>query len=137
MSKNVLLKGLTAGVVAFFLGWLIYGVLLKGCMEGECSEAMKGMMRAESDMIWWALIASNLLFGYMIALYGTAQGASGWMDWAKKSALIGAVYSLAYGLSGYAMMDMMSLQGFLTDAAITAVMAACMGAAASFVGNEE
>ena len=137
MSKNVLLKGLTAGVVAFFLGWLLYGVLLKGCMDGECTEAMKGIMRAESDMIFWALIASNLLFGYIIALYGTAQGASGWLDWAKKSAFIGALYSLAYGLSGYALMDMMSLQGFLTDAVITSVMAACMGVAASFVGNEE
>ena len=64
MNKTIL-GGLAGGIAFFLLGWLMYGILLPkimtDCFSMDCS-------RKEEDMVWWALIASNLIWGYALSL---------------------------------------------------------------------
>lgn len=58
MNTKTIVAGILAGVAYFFLGWIMYGMLLESTfasMQGTAS----GVMRAEDDMVWWALILGS------------------------------------------------------------------------------
>lgn len=61
-----ILKGtLIGGVLFFFMGWLIWGILLSGFMAENTNQAFN---RPENEMVWWSLILSNLLLGLLMTL---------------------------------------------------------------------
>jgi hypothetical protein len=54
-TKKILYGGITGGVAFFFLGWLIYGILLNyEANQNQCAA------RPMDQFIWPALILSNL-----------------------------------------------------------------------------
>lgn len=102
-TKRIVIGTLVAGVTMFLLGWLIYGILLMPFMDDS---AFKEFMRAEEDMIWWAMIASNLAWGLILTLVlewsnvFTPGGA------AKIGAIFGLLAGLGFDLSFYSMTTM-------------------------------
>ena len=64
-TKNRLLATLVGFVVFFLLGWLVYGMLLMDFYANNAGSAT-GVMRAEDEMIWWALILGNLFQTYLL-----------------------------------------------------------------------
>ena len=70
-TKKVLLSGIAGGIVYFLLGWLIYGILLMDYMSANSSP---GVMKSEDQMVWWALITSNLIYGILISYLLNAVG---------------------------------------------------------------
>jgi hypothetical protein len=63
-TNKILLGGITGGVVLFLLGWIICGLLLINYTIANYNQCMNRPMQ---EMIWWALILSNLALGFLLA----------------------------------------------------------------------
>jgi hypothetical protein len=66
-----------SGIAFFFLGWLVWGILLAGMMESMYNPALN---RPENEMIWWAMIVSNLTLALMVTLVLNWASAKSVMD---------------------------------------------------------
>ncbi len=133
-TKNVLISGIAGGIAFFFLGWIIYGMLLMDYMTSVCP-VIPGLNRPESEFVWWALIASNLLSGLFLAYIFDLGKISGWLNGAKTGAIVGFLMSTTWDLSFYSMTNMISRQGMIADVAAGTVMTALGGIVIGMVIN--
>ena len=127
MNTKTMISGILGGVTFFLLGWLIYGFLLKDMMA-EMGGTATGVMRAETEMVWWAMILGNLAFGFAFAyVLGSWSGVTTFMGGAKAGATVAFLFELGYDLSWYSMTNVMSTKGVCMDVIITTVMSAIAG----------
>lgn len=125
MNSKTLIAGLVGGVASFFLGWLLYGMVLMSFMA-EHSNA--SIMRAEADMIWWALILSNLLWGLSVALLLSWANVSNFMTGMTKAGIFGLILSLGWDLSLYSTSTWFAdTTGLIVDVLASTVMTAIIG----------
>jgi hypothetical protein len=66
MDTRTLLAALVGGVVAFLLGWLIFGMLLMGWMEAHML-SYPGLMKTEEEMNLALMFLSNLCLALLLA----------------------------------------------------------------------
>jgi len=104
-TQKILAGTLVAGIVMFFLGWLIYGVLLAGFLSANCDNSNA---RPMEEMVWWALILANFASGLLLALTLGWSGSITMGAGFKIGALLGLLIALAFDLSMYAMTTMYS-----------------------------
>ncbi len=102
-TKKLVIGTLVAGVVAFLLGWLIYGIALTSYMAENC---VNPTARPEAEMVWWALVLSNFVYGLLLAILLDWQKAATWQDGLKVGAILGTLTALGFDLSMYAMTTM-------------------------------
>ena len=130
-SQKFIIGGIAGGIVFFILGWVIYGMLLKDFMNGNIAP---GTMRADSDMIWWALVVGNLAMGFLLAYVIGKGGAISAGKGAGTGFVLGLLVCLSYDLITYATSTTLtSLKGVAADVAATAVMGAIGGAVVGLV----
>jgi len=104
-TKQIVIGALVGGVSMFLLGWLIYGVLLSSVME----ELWTGCnARPMEEMIWWAMIASNLVWGLLLAVVLDWSGSITMGAGAKVGAVLGLLCVLGFDLGMYSMTTMFS-----------------------------
>jgi hypothetical protein len=112
------------GITYFFLGWLVWGILLMDFMSANMNQCA-----ARTDvMIWWAMIASALAAALLLTLI---------LNWAKAKGVInglfyGALFGLLYGsvvdLSSWSMTTMFNNFGVLiVDILLSTVVFAIVG----------
>jgi len=104
-TNKILLGGLAGGVTLFLLGWMIYGILL---MDYTTANTNQCMNRPNGEMIWWALILSNIALGFFLSFAFTWSNTTEIMACAKISAIIGLLLSLSINLGYYSMTNMYS-----------------------------
>jgi len=102
-TNKILLGGVAGGVALFLLGWVIYGILL---MDYATTNYNQCMNRPNMEMIWWALILSNLAYGVLIAYLFSRTGTTGFIGGAKLGAIIGILLSISIDLGYYSMTTM-------------------------------
>ncbi len=100
MNMKILKGTVIGGVVFFFMGWLIWGILLADFMAANYNPAVN---RPADEMIWWSLILSNLVTALFLTLVLDWSGAKGMVDGIKTGALFGFLYALSIDLSLYSM----------------------------------
>lgn len=106
------------GIVYFLLGWLVYGILLMDFMSENMNNCLN---RTDGTMIWWAIIASNLLFALLLTLILNWANAKSYVDGLRIGATFGVIYSLAINLSFLSMTTMYaSYTPILVDAIVSA-----------------
>jgi hypothetical protein len=98
-TKQLLLGTLLGGVSFFFLGWLIFGILLSPIMEANCSNISRPM----EEMLFGPLIVSNLLWGLLISLNMAWTQKTGALAGLKTATLLGLIITSAMDLSLYSM----------------------------------
>ena len=98
-TKNLLLGTLLGGVSFFFLGWLIFGILLSPIMEANCSNIARPM----EEMLFGPLIVSNLLWGLLISISMAWTQKTGALAGLKTASLLGLIITSAMDLSLYSM----------------------------------
>ena len=129
-SQKFIVGGVVGGIVYFVLGWVTYGMLLKDFMS---SNVATGTMRADADLIWWALIVGNLAMGFLLAYVigkGNVSAGSG----AGVGFTLGLLVCLGYDLISYATSTTVnSLKVIAADVAATAVMSAIVGGIVGWV----
>lgn len=127
MNLKILKGTVFGGVVYFFLGWLVYGILLADFSLANYNQCMN---RPMADMVWWAMILSNLVYALFLTLMLKWSGASGWLDGLKTGALFGLLFGVTIDLSFYSMTTMYnSIGSMAVDLVVMTVMAAIIGAA--------
>ncbi len=125
MKSSTIIAGLIAGVVSFFLGWLVFGILLEKLYQAH-TIAYAGLNKAEPVM--WALIVGNLTWG-MLAAYVLDLGNANSIG---KGFICGFILfgliTLGFDMFFLAFMNLMSLKMSLLDIAINAIFGGVIGA---------
>ena len=126
-AKNRILATLVGFVVLFLLGWLLYGMLLMDFYQSNAGSAT-GVMRAEEDMVWWALIAGNLLQAYfLVYVFGNWANITTFGGGAKAGFILGLIVGFAINLNMYATSNLMNMTAALVDPFVSAVMMSITG----------
>lgn len=118
--------GLLGGVINFFLGWLVWGILLMGYMGRHTTNA--SVFRAEEGMIFWAMILSNLFFGFLVAYILYVAKIKTARSGAVVGAIAGALMTAAFDLGIFAQMDIYDTGIFLPDILASALVTGIVGA---------
>ena len=93
-----ILRGtVSGGIVLFLLGWLVYGLLLMSYMTANTNQCAA---RPQAEMVWWAMIVSNLLSAFFLTLVLKWSGAKEILDGLK----IGAIFGVLLGSSTHSLL---------------------------------
>jgi len=131
-ANKFLIGGIIGGIANFLLGWLVWGILLMSFMKEHTTEAGKAVMRADENMIWWALIVANLLLGFLISYILSKAGVMTAGSGAVIGAVVGLLMSAAINLFNYAFMDLSDsattmVVDMLASTVVTAIVGAIIG----------
>lgn len=103
MTKRILRGTLFGGITFFLLGWLIWGILLRDYNAANMNQCANKPME---EMVWWAIIVSNLLNALLLTLILNGSGASGIISGIKTGAVFGLLWSAAMDFSFWSMTNM-------------------------------
>ena len=116
---------LFGGIAFFFLGWLVWGILLMGVMASMMNTTLN---RPNTEMVWWALILSNLVFAQLVTLILNWAGAKTALDGLKIGALVGLLIALSFDLGMYSMTTtIQNVMAIVIDAVAYAVVSGLTG----------
>jgi hypothetical protein len=127
-TQKFLVAGIVGGIVSFFAGYLIYGLVMMDFFTKNAGTAT-GVMRPMADMIWWSLVLGCIFWGLAYSyIFGRANIntlASG----ASAGAVIGLLITAGTDLIMYANSNISNLTGTVVDIVTGAIMGALTGAA--------
>lgn len=130
-AKKRIMATLAGFVVLFLMGWLLYGMLLMDFFMANAGSAT-GVMRSDSEMVWWALILGNVLQSYLLVyIFGKWANVTTFSGGLQNGAMIGLILGYAYDLTMYGTSNTMNLTGALVDPLVATVM---MGLAGGVIG---
>jgi hypothetical protein len=123
-----------AGFIAYFLlGFLFYGVLLMDFYASHAGSAT-GVMRIDDDMVWWSLMAGNVVQAYLLVyIFGNWANITTFGGGLKAGAIIGFIISLGLGLNMYGTTNISDLTSTLVDPIVMAVMFGITGGVIGWV----
>jgi hypothetical protein len=131
MNNKVILAALAGGIAFFLIGWLIYGILLTDFMAANSNACAARKME---EMVWWALIASNLIWALFLAMVFDWTGTTTLMGGLQKGATLGFLTALGFDLGIFAMSTMyLNLTAVLTDVIASTAMSAVAGGLIAYV----
>ena len=132
-TKKFTIGTLVGGIVFFFLGYLVYGLLLSSFFK-QHSIAVAGSMKTMEELIWWALILGNLASGALLTYIFLKLGnVVSFSSGARLGLTIGFFLSLSMDLIRYATENGSDMTGTLTDVIVESVMGAIAGGAIAAV----
>ena len=130
-AKKRIMATLAGFVVLFLLGWILYGMLLMDFYASNSGSAT-GVPRAETEMVWWALIVGNVLQAYLLVyIFGKWANITTFAGGLQAGATIGLILGFAFNLTMFATTNMMNLTAAMVDPFVGAVM---MGITGGVVG---
>ena len=119
-TKNFIVSGLVGGVVAFFLGWLLWGFLFKSFFPDQPDDSTKTMV-----LIFLGSLSYGLLLSYIFVKWAQISTASGG---AKGGAALGLLLALYFDFFHMAMNASDTFQMMAIDLALSIVLGAIIGA---------
>jgi len=133
MDTRTLLAALVGGVVAFLLGWLIFGMLLMGWMEAHML-SYPGLMKTEEEMNLALMFLSNLCLALLLAWSFGRMGVNSLAGGLVTGAVVGFLFYLSVDLSFMAMMNLFDgPMAVVVDVAANTVWTAGVGGAVGFM----
>lgn len=134
-TQKFLVSGIAGGIVAFLLGYLIYGLLLVDFFTHNAGTAT-GLMRANNEMVWWALILGNLLFGLLYSyVFNKWANIHTMGSGAGAGLVLGLLMAAATDFTMYATTNISTITGTLVDILCGGVMAAIVGAVVGWMNG--
>lgn len=117
----------------FFLGWLVYGILLMDFYEANGNQTIN---RPMEEMVWWALIVSNLLSGFLLAIVFDWTNTTDVLEGMKKGAILGFLMSASFDLSMFSMTTwFIGKRLLVVDIGVSTLFVAVGGAVIAWVMN--
>ncbi len=134
MIKKLIYASLVGAVVQFVLGWVVFGLLLSKFMSSQ-SIQYDGLMKDMSSPAFMILVfISGLVMSFFIAFI--------FQRWAKFGTFLKGLYGgmfigffigLAYDISSYAMLNMMSVTGLIVDVICSCILTGILGAVIAWI----
>jgi len=113
MKTRFILAGFAGGVVNFFLGWLLYGILLMSFFEAN-TQHYEGL--AKEMPIMWLTALTCLATGYFLAfIFYRWANISTWKGGFIGGLIIGLFIGLIYDLSFLSMWNFYNVKAALVD----------------------
>lgn len=132
-AKKRILATLVGFVVFFLLGWLFYGFLLMDFYATNSGTATN-VMRAETDMVWWALILGNLFQAYfLVYIFGKWANITTFGGGFSAGLTLGLILGFAFNLGMYGTMNISNLTASLVDPFVSGIMMAITGGAIGWI----
>lgn len=121
-----ILRGTVFGGIAYFLlGWLVWGILLMDFFTANMNQCAG---RPGGEMIWWAIILSNLVMALLLTLILHWARAKSIIDGLKYGALFGLLYGSAIAFSYWSMSTMyLNAGAMVTDILVSSAVMAILG----------
>ena len=126
-AKKRITATLAGFVVLFIMGWLLYGMLLMDFFQSNSGTAT-GVVREETDMVWWALIGGNILQAYLLVyVFGKWANINTFAGGFQNGLVLGLIWGYAYDLTTYGTTNITNLTGALVDPLVMGIMMATAG----------
>lgn len=126
-TNKLVLAGVVGGAVAFFLGFLFYGLLLADFFSNNMGSAT-GVMRADNEMQWGPMVighlAWGLLFAYIFMKWATI---STFNTGAKAGAVIGLLVAVTFDMINLGTTHVGTMTSALVDIVVMTVISAVVG----------
>ena len=130
-AKKRIMATLAGFVVFFFMGFLLYGMLLMDFFMANAGSAT-GVYREDAEMVWWALALGNLLQSYLLVyIFSKWANITTFSSGLQAGAMIGLILGLGYDLTMYGTSNISNLTATLVDPLVVAV---TMGATGGVIG---
>lgn len=126
-TQKFLVSGIVGGIVSFFGGYLIYGLLLADFFAKNAGSAT-GVMRPQAEMVWWSLILGSVFYGLVVSYI--------FNKWANITSLgaglsagfvIGLLLTMGVDFTMYATSNISNLTASLVDIVCGAVLFSLIG----------
>lgn len=132
-TNKIIMGGIVGGIAFFLLGWLIYGIVLMDYMSANSNTCA---MRGEEDMVWWAMIASNIVTALFLALVFSWANVDSVMKGVKTAAMVSFLLALGISLQYYSMTTMYTnLTAVVVDVVASVAMFSITGAIIAWIMN--
>lgn len=123
--KKLVVGGIVGGILFFFLGWLLYGMLLMDFMKNNPG-VVSGYSKETPDFLYLAI--GNLLSGFMMAYIFIKANINTLMGGLIMAAVVGLLMAASYDCVMYATTSLVSKKMMLADVLASTAMSAVAGA---------
>lgn len=133
--QKFLVSGIVGGVVSFFGGYLIYGLLMANFFSNNAGSAT-GVMRGPADMVWWAMIAGSVFMGLTLSYIFnkwaniTSAGAG-----ASAGFVVTLLMTAGWDLLMYGNSNISNLNATIADIICGSILGAITGAVVGFMNG--
>jgi hypothetical protein len=118
-TGRFLTAAVVGGVTFFFLGFLLWGILLDSFFQAHVGSAM-GVVKEPMNFV--ALALGQFFWAVLLAMIlGKWAGVSGFVPGLKIGAVFGLLISLSVGLTQYSMANLADLTATLVDPLVMAI----------------
>ena len=124
--KNFIVGGIVGGVVDFFLGWLIYGIILNDAADPNAGKENLGI-----------IFAGCLAFGFIISyLFSQGEGITKCVPGIKIAAVVGLLMSVWFDCFYHMYDAALDYKMTAMGAGVSVVIAAIVGATVATVNGK-
>lgn len=131
MKTKFFLAVLTASVLAFFGGWLIFGIIFNEYYSSNTNEAAKLLMKSPTNM--WAVAVSNIAWALLITWVLQKTGSTNMMKGFRTSLWVSFLVVLVFNLSMYAFWNIYELPFLIADSVISSIFWGIVGSASGAI----
>ena len=137
-NSKILLAGLVGAIVAFLLGFIVYGNLLAEFFV-ENSGSASGVMRGDDEMQWIPMILGHLTWGLLFAvIFGRWANITTFATGAKAGALLGFLIGASFDLIQLGSTHIPNLTGVIVDIIVMSIISAIVGGVVGwFLGRDK
>jgi len=130
MNTKTLISGFVAGIVAFFVGYLIYGVIMANYFMSTMP-SYPGLIKEPMEI--WAIGVGNVIWGILLAWILNAAGVMSAAKGAIYAAIAFFLFTVGSGFIVFGQMNMNTIQGIFVEGLCSALMMATAGAVAGWM----
>ena len=135
-TQKFLVSGIVGGIVSFFAGYLIYGLLLADFFAKNGGPASAAAMKPMSDMIWWALIAGSIAQGLMFSyIFNKWANITSFGAGMTGGAVVSLLMSAGFDLTMFATSNLSTTTSMVVDILCGTVMGAIVGGAVGLMNG--
>ena len=137
-NSKIFTAGLVGAIVAFLLGFIVYGNLLAEFFV-ENSGSASGVMRGDDEMQWIPMILGHLTWGLLFAvIFGRWANITTFATGAKAGALLGFLIGASFDLIQLGSTHIPNLTGVIVDIIVMSIISAIVGGVVGwFLGRDK
>jgi len=131
--NKILTAGLVGGLVAFILGFLVWGLALSSFMESNIGSA-SGVMKDEADFLWIPMILGHISWGIFFAyIFGQWANISTFATGASAGATLGFLIAFTYDMINLGSTNLMNITGTIVNIIAMTIVSALVGGVVGLV----
>ena len=128
MNSRLLLATISGAVVSFFMGWFLYGILLKSFMDAHTMQYI-GLIKEMPNIfvIFFGSLFMAFLLAFVFLVFQRWMGFKTIIKGMTGGMTLAFFMSLSFYLYFIAMMNLYSFPALVTDFLVSAVIGALIG----------